>query len=217
MIDRKSFINGFCSLTTLAGLSPVNSLYSAPTDITKRKSPSFYFSPDGTITFFMIADWHLRMKDKPPSTVIVDKLEKKIKALNASFVVLSGDNVNTRENTIEKFPILMTPLVEAIKRTNTSLAITFGNHDSEHAPDDPAYFSRQAQYDWFKKQLGDLFIDYDIPELTGVGTGVIDIYSKDTKKPSFKVYLADSGSYVRLNERRVLRPRPLQFIRYDRQ
>lgn len=200
MINRKSFINGFCSLTTLAGLSPFNSLYSAPTDTAKSKSPSFNFANDGTITFFMIADWHLRMKDKPPSTVIVDKLEKKIKALNASFVVLSGDNVNTRENTIEKFPILMTPLVKALKRTNTSLAITFGNHDSEHAPNDSVYFSRQAQYDWFKKQLGDLFIDYDIPELTGVGTGVIDIYSKDTKKPSFKVYLADSGSYVRFRE-----------------
>lgn len=200
MINRKSFINGFCSLTTLAGLSPLNSLYSAPTDTAKSKSPSFNFANDETITFFMIADWHLRMKDKPPSTVIVDKLEKKIKALNASFVVLSGDNVNTRENTIEKFPILMTPLVEALKRTNTSLAITFGNHDSEHAPNDSVYFSRQAQYDWFKKQLGDLFIDYDIPELTGVGTGVIDIYSKDTKKPSFKVYLADSGSYVRFRD-----------------
>lgn len=45
-----------------------------------------------------------------------------------------------------------------------------------------------------------LSIDYDIPELTGVGTGVIDIYSKDTKKPCFKVYLADSGSYVRFRE-----------------
>ncbi|MBO5905689.1 MAG: hypothetical protein J6Q84_04645, partial [Kiritimatiellae bacterium] len=67
-------------------------------------------------------------------------------------------------------------------------------------PNDSVYFSRQAQYDWFKKQLGDLFIDYDIPELTGVGTGVIDIYSKDTKKPSFKVYLADSGSYVKFRE-----------------
>lgn len=188
MINRKTFICGISSCASLAGIGSLNSILGAEK------------ADDNAITFFMIADWHLRMKDKPPSTVIVDKLEKKIKALNASFVVLSGDNVNTRENTVEKFPILMTPLVEALKRTNTSLAITFGNHDSEHAPDDPAYFSRQAQYDWFKKQLGDLFIDYDIPELTGVGTGVINIFSKDIKKPSFKVYLADSGSYVRFRE-----------------
>lgn len=203
MTTRKSFINGISSLVSLAGITSFNSLFGAEKTnncCLPKPSASFKFNSDGAITFFMIADWHLRMKDKPPSTVIVDKLEKKIKALNASFVVLSGDNVNTRENTIEKFPILMTPLVEALKRTNTSLAITFGNHDSEHAPNDSVYFSRQAQYDWFKKQLGDLFIDYDIPELTGVGTGVIDIYSKDTKKPSFKVYLADSGSYVRFRE-----------------
>lgn len=200
MINRKSFINGISSLASLASIASLNSLFGANNANNanlNNSSTSFKFGNDDTITFFMIADWHLRMKDKPPSTKIVKNLEKKIKALNASFVVLSGDNVNPRENTIEKFPILMTPLVEALKRTNTSLAITFGNHDSEHAPNDPAYFSRQAQYDWFKKQLGDLFIDYDIPELTGVGTGVIDIYSKETKKPSFKVYLADSGSYVR--------------------
>lgn len=203
MINRKSFINGISSLASLASIGSVNPLFGANNANNanlRNSSTSFTFSDDNTITFFMIADWHLRMKDKPPSTVIVDKLEKKINALKPSFVVLSGDNVNTRENTIEKFSILMTPLVEALKRTNTSLAITFGNHDSEHAPNDSVYFSRQAQYDWFKKQLGDLFIDYDIPELTGVGTGVIDIYSKDTKKPSFKVYLADSGSYVRFRE-----------------
>lgn len=196
-INRKSFIGGICSFTALAGLGSFNTIYCATPKTSKKTSPSFYFGNEGTITFLMLADWHLRMKDKPPNNKLVLNLEKKIKELNVSFVVLSGDNVSPNQNTIEKFPVLMGPFVEMLKRTKTSLAIAFGNHDSEQAPDDPKYFSRQAQYDWFKRQLGDLFIDYDIPELTGVGTGAIHIHQQNVKKPSFKVYLADSGSYVR--------------------
>ena len=196
-IDRKSFIGRICSITALAGLAPFSPLYGSTPITTKKPSPSFNFGDKGTITFLMLADWHLRMKDKPPSNKLVLNLEKKIKELGVSFVVLSGDNVSPNQNTIEKFPVLMGPFVEMLKRTKTSLAIAFGNHDSEQAPDDPKYFSRQAQYDWFKQQLGDLFINYDIPELTGVGTGTINIHQPNIAKPTFKIYLADSGSYVR--------------------
>ncbi len=41
--------------------------------------------------------------------------------------------------------------------------------------------------------LGNLFVDYDVPELTGVGTGVVPVFVRGAAKPSFKIFVADSG------------------------
>ncbi|MEI6579320.1 MAG: InlB B-repeat-containing protein, partial [Eubacteriales bacterium] len=81
--------------------------------------------------------------------------------------------------------------------TNTKFAVTFGNHDDEGTPDIDKT-SKTDQYAYFKSKGGNNFIDHDVSSLTGVGNGVIPIYtngqSNDT--PAFQLYLMDSGSYA---------------------
>lgn len=155
----------------------------------------FRFGDDGTLTFLMLADWHL-------GAMSLDVIKKHVAGFKAvihenkpSFIVLAGDNLSTRKNAVGQFERLMTPFVELLKETRTPLCVTFGNHDSESTPANPGYYSRQAQYDWLKSRLGELFVDHDVPELSGVGTGVIPIYAKAPGKAAFKVYVVDSGDY----------------------
>ena len=151
----------------------------------------FEFGRDGMFTFLMISDLHRR----PGKSDLAREgalLHKAIVRFRPSLIVFGGDNVTNRRGVFEE---LMTPVVEELKATGTSLCIVFGNHDSEPPESDKAFLSRQEQYDWFKSALGDLFVDCDVPELAGVGTGVVPVFARGAEKPCFKIYVADSGDH----------------------
>lgn len=155
----------------------------------------FEFDSDGKFVFLAIADWH-RRKGKSNTERELAFFNKAVTRYNPGLVVFAGDNVCCRQNKRGLFEELMTPVVDAFKDRGVPLAVAFGNHDSEHSLNDKGYYSRQEQYDWYRESLCDLFVDYDVPALTGVGTGKIEIFARGVKSPAFKIYLADSGAYA---------------------
>lgn len=193
-LGRRSFIKGGAMALAAAAL-PGCASWPFASPYRKR----FDFNEDGTLTFFMLADWHLRMNHIGGHKGFLGNFKRSLLRYKPAFVVFAGDNLNTDENKVGSFEALMKPFVDVLKETGVSLCVGFGNHDSEKAQDNPGFFSRQAQYDWLKEQLGDCFIDHDVPELYGVGTGVVPIYKKGASRPSFKLYVMDSGDYPARN------------------
>ena len=122
-------------------------------------------------------------------------LRAALAATRPQLVILTGDNVDGGGNATNAFPKAMEPLVALFEEFHAPFCVTFGNHDSERGG--KGYLSRQEQYDWFKKRGGALFVDHDVPELTGVGSGFVEIAKPRARKPSFRIFVMDSGSYAR--------------------
>jgi len=158
----------------------------------------FEFGEDGTFTFLMVADWHRRVRKSNTAREIA-VFRKAVARFKPALVVFGGDNVSggTGGNKRGVFEELMTPVMAEFKASGTSLCVAFGNHDSEQPESNKAFVSRQEQYDWYKASLGELFVDHDVPELTGVGTGVVPVFARGAAKPSFKIFVADSGDWVK--------------------
>ena len=156
----------------------------------------FEFGDDGTFTFMMVSDWH-RRTGKSDTEREVALFRNAVTRFRPSLVVFGGDNVSGATGCGKRgvFETLMAPVMAEFKASGTSLCVTFGNHDSEPPESDKAFLSRQEQYDWYKSSLGRLFVDHDVPELTGVGTGVVPVFVRGASKPSFKIFVADSGDH----------------------
>lgn len=151
------------------------------------------FGDDGSFTFLIVSDWHrYKASDTEREMALFQKALARFKP---SLVVFGGDNCHSWQNRKTVFADLMAPVVEALRETGTRACFAFGNHDSEPPEPNPDFWSRQGQYNWYKRALGPLFVDYDVPELTGVGTGVVPIFERGKQNPSFKIYIADSGNF----------------------
>ncbi len=161
---------------------------------TEAKMPRFEFGENGTFTFLMISDWH-RKRGRSDTAREIALLRTAISRFSPSLVVFGGDNISPGENGRGVFENLMAPVMAEFKASATPLCVAFGNHDSEPPESDRSFVSRQEQYDWYKSSLGDLFVDHDVPELTGVGTGVVPVFLRGASKPAFKIYVADSGDH----------------------
>ena len=159
-------------------------------------APRFEFGSDGTFTFFHLTDLHLNPNGRKlhPSVerIILAALEK----YRPSLLVLTGDNVNGQNGDVNsrgKFEETVDPLIELFCSKEVPFCVTFGNHDSEKKG--PDRFSRQEQYDYYKAKGGKFFVDHDVPELYGVGSGVVRIFRRAARKPSFNLFVMDSGDY----------------------
>ena len=188
-IARRSFLGSAISLSLLAGCRMPKSLFSLD------KSFRFEFGDDDKFVFFAVSDWHRTFKTSDTDREIAF-FKRAVAKYSPKLVVFGGDNVSHCQNKIGLFEDLMEPVIDAFKETGVRLAVGFGNHDSEHGLTESGFYSRKEQYDWFKDELGDLFVDYNVSRLTGVGTGKIEIFKKGAPGPSFKIYIADSGAYA---------------------
>ncbi|MCR5413664.1 MAG: metallophosphoesterase [Kiritimatiellae bacterium] len=158
---------------------------------TPATPPRFEFGKDGVFTVLHVTDVQDHSKLHPRSAAV---LRAALAATKPQLVVLTGDNVNGGANGTNAFPKAMEPLISLFEEFHAPFCVTFGNHDSERGG--KGYFSRQEQYDWLKKRGGPLFVDHDVPELTGVGSGLIELAKPGDKKPSVWIFVMDSGSYA---------------------
>lgn len=106
-------------------------------------------------------------------------------------VVLGGDNSVGEEETKEKaIEELVAPFVEH----ETYFTLVFGNHDHQQNVD------KEALLEMYQKYGGKYCLAYDaVPELTGVATHNLPIYSSDGENIKFNLWLLDSNNYV-INE-----------------
>ena len=187
---RRSFIASSVAFAAAAGCVSSDEMFGA------ANAPRFDFGPDGTFTFFHLTDLHLNPNGRKlhPSVerIILAALEK----YRPSLLVLTGDNVNGQNGDVNsrgKFEETVDPLIELFCSKEVPFCVTFGNHDSEKKG--PDRFSRQEQYDYYKAKGGKFFVDHDVPELYGVGSGVVRIFKRGARKPSFNLFVMDSGDY----------------------
>lgn len=104
--------------------------------------------------------------------------------------ILTGDNSDTFGDK-EAFPQVARNITELFQEAGVRFAVTFGNHDSERKGD--AWLTRQEQYDLFRQLGGPLFVDFDVPALSGVGSGAITLQRNGS--PAFQIVIMDSGDY----------------------
>ena len=187
---RRSFIVSSVAFAAATGCVSSDEMFGA------ANAPRFDFGPDGTFTFFHLTDLHLNPNGRKlhPSVerIILAALEK----YRPSLLVLTGDNVNGQNGDVNsrgKFEETVDPLIELFGSKEVPFCVTFGNHDSEKKG--PDRFSRQEQYDYYKAKGGKFFVDHDVPELYGVGSGVVRIFKRGVRKPSFNLFVMDSGDY----------------------
>ena len=187
---RRSFIVSSVAFAAATGCVSSDEMFGA------ANAPRFDFGPDGTFTFFHLTDLHLNPNGRKlhPSVerIILAALEK----YRPSLLVLTGDNVNGQNGDVNsrgKFEEAVDPLIELFSSREVPFCVTFGNHDSEKKG--PDRFSRQEQYDYYKAKGGKFFVDHDVPELYGVGSGVVRIFKRGARKPSFNLFVMDSGDY----------------------
>ena len=152
--------------------------------------PRFDFDADGSFAFFQVSDIQDQGKLSDRSAAV---LRAALAAAKPRLVILTGDNVNTASNRRDAFAGAMEPVVKIFEEFSVPFCVTFGNHDSERKGDD--FLTRQEQYDWLKERGGKLFVDHDVPELTGVGSGMIELFVPGAEKPSVRLFPMDSGDY----------------------
>ena len=187
-ICRREFIGDALALAALGGCSRLTAGGYAP--------PCLEFGDDGGFRFLQLADLHLQ----PAGGHLHPRVEKMFRAAFAKFrpalLVLTGDNVNGQDGDVNargSFEASVDPLLGLIREFGIRFCVTFGNHDSEKKGADR--FSRQEQYDYYKAKGGDLFVDHDVPELHGVGSGVVRLCRRGETAAAFNIFVMDSGDY----------------------
>ena len=189
MITRRSFIASSAAFAA-AGCASFGDNGGA------ANAPRFEFGPDGKFTFLHLTDLHLN----PNGRRLHPRVERVLRAAFAkhapSLLVLTGDNVNGQNGDVNahgKFEEAVDPMTDLFREAGIPFCVTFGNHDSELKG--PDRFSRQEQYDYYKSRGGELFVDHDVPELHGVGSGVVSLFERGARRPSFNLFVMDSGDY----------------------
>ena len=190
LTTRRSFIASSVAFAAAAGCVSTDEMLGA------ANAPRFEFGPDGTFTFFHFTDLHLNPNGRKLHPRIERIIRAALEKYRPSLLVLTGDNVNGQNDDVNsrgKFEETVDPLIELFSSKEVPFCVTFGNHDSEKKG--PDRFSRQEQYDYYKEKGGKFFVDHDVPELYGVGSGVVQIFKRGARKPSFNLFVMDSGDY----------------------
>lgn len=188
MLGRREFILASASLAAFGGCR----LFDSEPQCTQ---PYFRLGADGTFRFLQLTDLHLRPGNAALNDRMVALLRSAFEKCRPSLAVLTGDNVSGRESSARAaFGGTVEPLIALLREYGIRFCVTFGNHDSEHGGADQ--MTRQEQYDCYKAMGGELFVDHNVAELSGVGSGVISVFGRDRVKPAFNLFVMDSGSYA---------------------
>ena len=158
------------------------------------RAENFRFDENGHFPFIQISDFQVGSTDYQGSLdTLTNCLASCAERGAPELVILTGDQVQG-VNDIASFRTIITPLIECLTNCQMKIAYAFGNHDSEGATDPAAY--RQQQYDAVKQIAGEWFVDFDVPALTGTGSGVIPVLaSNGGDTVGYNLFVMDSGAY----------------------
>ncbi len=155
------------------------------------------FDANGRFALLHITDIQVHNTNYQASLDILDGIVKAC-PVKPSLVVLTGDQVDGTHG-VDAFTNNIAPLINFFVTNDLRFAVAFGNHDSEHGDKnrglDPAQM-REAEWAFYKSHGGACFVDFDVRELTGTGSGVVPVMDAKTgRRAAFNIFLMDSGSY----------------------
>ncbi|MBR6471301.1 MAG: metallophosphoesterase [Victivallales bacterium] len=177
------------SLLALFLLSMTVFAQSALPAISPNLTQRFHFDANGKFRVMQLTD---PQGAYPLEEPVKEMIRAGIRKYHPSLIILTGDNTACY-NKRGEFEQAVAEFMDIFVAEEIPHAITFGNHDSERKG--PEYYTRQEQYDIYRQMGGDFFVDFDIAELSGVGSGVIPLLSAEGDTPLFNLIVMDSGDY----------------------
>jgi len=156
-----------------------------------QKLPDFRFDSNGQFVLMQLTD--IQDNDQPKARVAAF-IASAIARYHPGLIVLTGDNTDccNQKGAFEKSALAF---AEVFKAQHAPFAVAFGNHDSEKKGEN--CYTREEQYALYKRMGGDGFVDYDVPALSGTGSGVIPLRAAQGDAVRFNLFLMDSGDYVK--------------------
>ena len=161
--------------------------------------PEFRFDAQGRFVFFQLSDIHVEYGVFTERHA--DLVRRAAARFHPALAIVTGDIDNARIGRA-RFVATVRPFIEMLVGLKLPFAITFGNHDSERVG--PDSYTGEEQWALYRELGGSFFVDYDVPELSGVGNGVIPVrparrspfvfWKRDA--PLFNLFIMDSGDYV---------------------
>ncbi len=179
-------LSAILAVAMLVGLVPMMSLSSSAA----FNDTSLKFDEKGEFTLIQITDIQ---EDTEVHETTLALIAKAMNKYEPDMVVMTGDNVESGMDESE-FKTCVSQFMAPIIAANVRYAITFGNHDDEDRSIVNTAWDKQSQYNYYVG-MSNLSIDYDEPDLSGVGTGSIPIYSNDGSRVAFCIFPIDSGTY----------------------
>lgn len=174
----KKIISMALSLLLVFGF--VLSSTAAQTDAGKLK-----FNSDGKFTIIHYAD----IQDTYPMNATAKQfIAETIAEIKPDLVVLGGDNTVGPKETK---PQAIKELCDLFVESETYFTFVFGNHDNEQGVD------KETLLGYYQQFGGEYCLAYDaVPELYGVATHNLPVYSSDNSKVAYNLFLIDSNTYT---------------------
>lgn len=177
MSKRKRFFSIILSIVLVLVLIPWQGIKS-----NASFTGTFRFDSEGKFRVIQIAD----IQESSGLSSRTEQLMKNmIDRYQPDLCVLTGDN-QTAGSFL--YRTVIGKIVDVFNSRNAKFAVTFGNHDDENG------VSKDTQYNYYKSQGGDNFVDHDVSALSGSGNGVITVYGQTGNEPKYFLYVMDSNS-----------------------
>ncbi|MBO7619882.1 MAG: metallophosphoesterase, partial [Victivallales bacterium] len=135
--------------------------------VSPNLTQKFQFDANGQFRVMQITDPQGAFPLEEP---VKKLLRQGIQKYRPNIIILTGDNTSSR-NKHGEFEKAIAEFMNIFVEEKVPHAITFGKHDSERKGEE--FYTRQEQYYLYKKMGGEYFVDFDIAELSGVGSGAI--------------------------------------------
>ena len=178
-----SIIAGFLSLSIRPEYSGVNY---KPYDNQNKTDKEIRFDSDGKLKILHITDTHLKFNHNFDPTIWL--VERACDTEKPDIVMLTGDIVLNCENA-EDTKKLINALMNVFESREISVAVTFGNHDSEEGA-----MTREELMAYYNTFSCSVSVD-DGEALSGCGTYNIPVLSSDSNDVKFNLWVFDSGDY----------------------
>ena len=140
---------------------------------------------NGVLKIMHITDTHYSFENVDAS---VRLLEIACDREMPDVVIITGDNVDNYPEAKDTKK-LIDRLMSVFDERNIPAAITFGNHDSERGA-----MSREELMAYYNTHKSSISVD-DGEELSGCGTYNIPVYTSDSDKVNFNLWIFDSNDY----------------------
>ena len=145
------------------------------------------FNDDGSFRILQIAD---TQDDLAPAPGMIEFIKTALATYKPDLVVFTGDNTCTVDTKIDA-EYAIRAIIDPVAEAGVPFTFVFGNHDAENVAKE-FHYSIYTQYD------NCLAYDAD-PELYGMGTHNLPIYSSDGKKVVYNLWMFDSNMYDDVN------------------
>ncbi len=144
------------------------------------------FNADGKLKIMHVTDSHLGDDNLDASCWLIGKALDKEKP---DIVIVTGDNVSAADSSFDAVKKRIDKFMNVFESRSIPVAVTFGNHDSETDK-----FTRDQLLEYYNT-FSCCLSDADVTALSGSGTYNIPVFSSDSNKIKFNLWVFDSNDY----------------------